>query len=253
MLQEHPRLAIPPEAHWVVESAPRRGRWSPERWTEVLDEIMRHPKYADWQLPAADARAAVAGRRFSSYPALVSALFAAYAKREGKPRWGDKTPENVPHLEFLSGLFPRSVFIHVIRDGRNVAASLADQVWASDGLVGKAYWWRDCVTAGRRAGQRLGPARYCEVRLEDLIADPEGVLKRVCSAIGEAYMPQMLEYTRSSARIDSWPHRYRRSHQHLRKPPTAGLRDWTAGISPGERDAVIRICRPLLRELGYDR
>jgi hypothetical protein len=253
MLQEHPRLAIPPEAQWLVEVAPRRGRWSQDRRAQVLDEIVRHRKYADWPLTEAAARAAVERRRPSSYAELVAALFAAYAGRQGKPRWGDKTPENVLHLEFLSRLFPQSVFIHVIRDGREVAASLADQVWASSGLVGKAHWWHDCVTAGRRAGQRLGRTRYCEVRLEDLADDPEGVLRRVCAAIGESYTAQMLEYTRRSGEMDSWTPESRRSNQHLGKPPTAGLRDWRAGVSLDEQAAVNRICRPLLRELGYER
>lgn len=246
-------MAIPPEAHWLVEVVPRRGRFGRARAAQTLDEIMRHRDYLLWRLPAEAARAAVARRAPSSYAELVAALFAAYAGRQGKPRWGDKTPENVRHLDLLARLFPDAVFVHVIRDGRDVAASLADQTWTTDGMVGKAYWWRDCVTAGRRAGRRLGPARYCELRLEDLIADPEAVLRRVSAAIGESYTPRMLEYTHRGAQIASWSTKDGPTHQHLGKPPTPGLRDWEAGASPDERDEVIRICRPLLEELGYER
>jgi hypothetical protein len=218
----------------------------------VLDEILRHPTYTDWFLPEEAVRAAVAEQRPSSYAELVAVLFGAYAEREGKPRWGEKTPENVLHIELLARLFPRAVFVHVIRDGREVAASLADQAWSSNGLVGYAHWWHDCVTAGRRAGRRLGPARYCELRLEDLVADPEGVLRRVCAAIGESYTRRMLEYTRRSEEFDRWHESLRWSHRHLAKPPTGGLRDWTAGVSADEQVAVSRICRPLLSELGYE-
>jgi hypothetical protein len=253
MLREHPRLAIPPEAPWLVELAPRRGPWSRNRQARTLDAILRHRRYADWWLPEEAARAAVARERPSSYAELVAALFAAYAKRQGKPRWGDKTAENVLRLDLLARLFPQAVFVHVIRDGRAVAASLADQGWGSGGLAGHAYWWRDCVTAGRRVGQRLGPARYCELRLEDLVANPEAELQRACAAIGESYTPRMLEYTRRTHQMDSWTPEERRSHQHLGKPPTAGLRDWEAGLSRNERKAVNRICQPLLGELGYER
>ena len=180
-------------------------------------------------------------------------MFDAYAEREGKPRWGDKTPANVLHLELLARLFPRAVFIHVIRDGREVAASLADQESASDWLAGKAYYWRDCVTAGRRAGRSLDGARYCEVRLEDLVADPESTLRRLCAAIGESYTPRLLEYGARPGEREVWTPARRRSHRHLVKPPTAGLRDWKAGVSPDEQDEVTRICLPLLRELGYER
>jgi len=252
MLREHPRLAISPESPWLVELAPRRGRWSQKRQAQVLDEILRHPTFAYWVLSEEAARATVAERRPSSYAELVAALFAAHAELLGKPRWGNKTPENVLHIELLARLFPRAVFVHVIRDGREVAASLVDQGWTTKGLVGHAYWWRDCVTAGRRAGQGLGPARYCEIRIEDLIADPQGVLEGVCAAIGESYSPRMLEYTRRRDELDSWEESARRSHQHLGKPPTAGLRDWEAGASADERDEVERLCRPLLTELGYE-
>jgi Sulfotransferase family len=252
MLREHPRLAIPPEAQWIVEAAPPIDGWSRDLENRVLDEILRHPTYARWPFGETATRAIVARRGPSRYAELVEGLFAAYAEREEKPRWGDKTPENVNHIEFLSRLYPDAVFVHVIRDGREVAASLAERGWTTSWLAGKAYWWRDCVTAGRRAGEQLGPRRYCEVRLEDIVADPEGELRRICAAIGESYTPRMLEYPRRIGEMDSWPTDRRRSHRHLAKPPTAGLRDWKAGVSAGEQDEVIRICQPLLRELGYE-
>jgi hypothetical protein len=236
----------------MTELAPRRGVWSRECQAEALDQILRHPRFLDWALSAERVRVAVEKRRPSSYSELVGVLFTAYAVREGKPRWGDKTPENVLHVERLARLFPGAVFVHVIRDGREVAASLAAQAWSTDGLVGKAYWWRDCVAAGRSAGTHLGRDRYCEIRLEDLVADPAGVLKRMCAAIGESYTPRMLEYPRRSGDLDRWHESLRWSHRHLAKPPTAGLRDWEDGVPADERDAVRRICRPLLAELGYE-
>jgi hypothetical protein len=249
MLEEHPRLAIPPEAEWLVEVAPH---WSEERHEQVLDEIIGHWRYPDWELPAEEARAAVARRRPTSYAELVATLFGLYAARQGKPRWGDKTPSNVLHLDLLDRLFGDAVFVHVIRDGREVAASLTEQGWTDAGIVDHADWWRECVTAGRLAGRRLGPERYCEIRLEDLVADPEKGLRRVCAGIGEPYTPRMLGYTRRSTELAGLTPEDWRSRQHLAKPPMAGLRDWEAGVSPGDREAVEHICRPLLRELGYE-
>src|SRR6476661_436967 len=138
MLREHPRLAIPPEAPWVVEVAPRRRRWSRKRRAKVLEQILRHPRYSDWCLSEEKVRALVEERKPSTYNELVGLLFGAYALREDKPRWGDKTPENVLHVELLARLFPGAVFVHVIRDGREVAASLAAQAFSSDELVGNA-------------------------------------------------------------------------------------------------------------------
>ena len=172
---------------------------------------------------------------------------------QAKPRWGDKTPGYVEHLPHLAALFPTATFVHLIRDGRDVATSLAEWPWGPASPVAGAFWWRRKVRAGRRAGARLGPGRYLELRLEDLIQDPESELRRLCTFIGEEFEPAMLEYQGSAA---EWMRRPQETlmaftHPHLTKPPTAGLRDWRRGLTDGHQQAIEAACAPLLRELGY--
>jgi Sulfotransferase family len=143
------------------------------------------------------------------------------------------------------------VFVHIIRDGREVAASLAE-LGERDSIEVAASYWRDAVRRARRAGMTVGPRRYCEVRLEELISQPQTTLKRVCAAVGEAYDPGMLDYPRRGAETLRYIEpRYRRTHRHLDKPPTSGLRDWRGGLSCSRCREVDAICRPLLEELGY--
>jgi hypothetical protein len=105
------------------------------------------------------------------------------------------------------------------------------------------------VRAGRRAGRRLGPERYLEVRYEELVHDPYTALRRVCDFLGEDFDEAMLRPDlRAEERLEgrSWV-------QTVRRPPTAGLRaDWAAGLSPRERLAVEWTTHAQLRELGYD-
>jgi hypothetical protein len=53
--------------------------------------------------------------------------------------------------------------------------------------------WRTGLRTGRRAGSRLGPNRYLEVRLEEVLASPEAQLRRMCAFIGEDFAPSMLQ------------------------------------------------------------
>lgn len=249
MLEEHPRIAIPEESHWIVDLADCRDRWSPQRQEQVLTEILTNPKYRRWWMSEHELRAAVRGRA-SSYSALVAVVFGVYAERQGKPRWGDKTPWYATHIDLLDELFPDAVFVHVIRDGRDVAASLAE-VGDRDPIEAAQYW-RDIVSRARDAGMRLGAARYCQIRLEDLVAEPETTLRRLCAAVGETYTARMLDYPRRAIGTFKYLEpKYRRTHRHLDKPPTPGLRDWRAGLSRSECDEVEAICGPLLEELGY--
>lgn len=249
MLEEHPRIAIPEESHWIVDLAGCRDAWGPQRQEKVLTEILTNPKYRQWWMSEDELRGAVR-EPAPTYSALVAAVFGVYAKRKGKPRWGDKTPWYVSHVDLLDELFQDAMFVHIVRDGREVAASLADL--GERDSIGGATYWREAVTGARSTGARLGPARYCEIRLEDLIAEPETTLRRVCTAVGETYTGGMLAYPRRG--IETLKHiepKYRRTHRHLDKPPTPGLRDWRAGLSRSECNEVEAICRPLLEELGY--
>lgn len=237
MLDEHSRLAIPGEAPWVTSVDPSAG----------VRGILAHPRFGEWELDPAAVMAAVERHQPETWPDLIDTLFCAVAARRSKPRWGDKTPSHIDHLAKLARWFPDAAFVHIIRDGRAVAASLAEQPWGPRNAMAGAFYWRHAVSRARRIGRRLGH-RYHEVRLEDLVADPEQALGAICTFLGEDYEPAMLEYPRT---VRAKGGILERAHRHLADPPTAGLRDPHAGLRPVESRAVEAVCRPLLRDLGY--
>ena len=150
------------------------------------------------------------------------------------------------HLPKLARLLPDARFVHVIRDGREVAASLAEWEWGAGTAVNGAHWWVHKVRSGRRAGSHLG-ARYAELRLEDLVARPEEEVRQLCAFLDLDFHADLLEYPSRVAATGTRPAQER----HLVSPPTAGLRDWRVGLRPREVRAVEEVCRPLLVELGY--
>lgn len=93
----------------------------------------------------------------------------------------DKEPSNTFHSDLVADLFPEARFIHLLRDGRDVAASLVAagreewaRDWAPTRVADAARTWQDHVVAARRARSVERP--YLEVRYEDLLADPVGSL-----------------------------------------------------------------------------
>ena len=54
----------------------------------------------------------------------LRAFYRGYAAARGKTRYGDKTPMHATDIDVLSRVLPEARFIHIIRDGRDVAASL---------------------------------------------------------------------------------------------------------------------------------
>ena len=248
MLDSHRHLAVPPESHFIARLAPRNAR-SPFD----IEQILGHPQIRTWDIDAAAVRDAVVRRQAATFAEQVDALFGLYATARGKQRWGDKTPDYVEHIPKIAAIFPDALFIHLIRDGRDVATSLAQWPWGPASPVAGAFWWRRKVTKGRRDGAALPADRYLELRLEDLVADPEGELRRLCAFLGEAFDPAMLDYHLTAEERMREPQEtfLAVTHPHLTKPPTAGLRNWRAALTTAEQEAIEAVCAPFLRELGY--
>jgi hypothetical protein len=104
-------------------------------------------------------------------------------------RWGWKHPHSYLLLPFLGARFADLRFVHVIRDGRDMALSANQQQLAHYGAAALGpdsgtgpveavrFWaWANARAAGH--GEQLGD-RYLHVRLEDLCADPQGGAERI--------------------------------------------------------------------------
>ena len=85
----------------------------------------------------------------------------------------DKHPGYSDHVEYINRLIPNARFIHVIRDGRDVVASLLaasqgwGKLWAPKDVESAASIWKKHVLAAREAHKYDG--RYLEVRYEELL------------------------------------------------------------------------------------
>jgi hypothetical protein len=132
-------------------------------------------------------------------PAMVRAFEDAVAEhlasRPDGGAWGWKHPHSYLLLPFLGERLPEVRFIHVIRDGRDIATSENQQQARHYGpLLGRpdepeevrsAAWWAWANLRAREHGESLG-GRYLLVRLEDLCADPVAQARRIDEFTGGA-------------------------------------------------------------------
>jgi len=215
-----------------------------------LADLLAHPWFHRLGVPPDDVRAEMLIEPPSSYSDAVRRVFASYAKRQGKPRYADKTPRNLDSLKLLAQTFPEARFIHIIRDGRNVALSLLDMPWGPEGIVAAAQTWKSRVERGRRAGRSLGPVRYREVLYEALLDDPETTVRSICEFIELPFDPSMLRYFESVEPIIA-PNPNTRGSVAL--PLTKGLRDWHTQMSSKDLLRFEVIAGNLLGSLGYEK
>ena len=121
---------------------------------------------------------------------IVDTAFRYFAVKEHKKRWADKTPMHALHITALARLFPSARFVHVIRDGRDSAASFHRR-WHRTPEV-TIHRWKTVVREARRQGMGVGD-QYFELRYEDLTREPEVWMERVCTFLGLPFCAAVLQ------------------------------------------------------------
>lgn len=250
MLDRSSVLAVPDESYFVPQLAHRhRG---PVDRAAFLDDLGRLRRLPELGVRADDVAPLV--RDGMTPGQAIAAVFEAIATAQGKQRWGDKTPLYMQYLGLLERLFPTARYLHLVRDGRDAAlsylavpAGVMTEPWGHPrDPAGFACQWRTEVAAAQALGRKVGGGRYLEVRYEDLVAEPEETLRAVCGFAGLEYEDAMLGYVGSLDLADK-PHQ-----QRLAQPPTPGVRDWRADMTPGDVASFEKVAGDLLAELGYE-
>ncbi|HET7680074.1 MAG TPA: sulfotransferase [Xanthobacteraceae bacterium] len=263
MIDAHPAIAIPPETGFLtaLSGLAAIGAVQPD---SVFKTITGAPTWPDFQI----AREAFRTRlNKNAAPAEAARCFyQMYAEKHGKSRWGDKTPLYGLHMLKIQSLLPEAHFIHLIRDGRDVALSLRG-VWfsPSDDIETLAAYWRDTVVATRE--QSRGCAHYLEVHYEELVRDPPGVLEQVANFITLDFDPCMLRYFENAPRRleehgERWDadgklvvgrgERHRQQSMTTAPPDQSRIFGWRRDLSRHEGEVFKKIAGGLLRQLGYD-
>lgn len=267
MLDAHPELTIPPETHFAPEliSAAKKRRASADELTRIM---VSQRQWGDFGLREEDLRAGLAALDPIDPAGALRTFYGLYAERHGKPRWGDKTPIYVEHMPAIAAALPEARFVHVIRDGRDVALSRIRRALDEPPAVDRiAKNWRRRIRDARKQARKLD--HYLEVRYEDLVTATEPTLRRVCELIELPYEPAMLDYHRHAAERlgemagdlparDGKAHRpgseRLAAHALASEPPREErIAAWRERMRPEDVSAFEAEAGDLLDELGYAR
>jgi hypothetical protein len=259
MVDAHPEIAITPEAHWIPIWYEERRGLSPEGMVtpELISQLVDHPKFSMLQLSRDEITTLLRSGQPMSYASFVTGIFDLYGKARNKALVGNKTPDSARRMYTLHSLWPEARFVHLIRDGRDVALSLMAwprvtqkkpgtfPTWKDDPVSTAGLWWELNVRRGREAGAALGPELYYELRYESLISNPSEQCAALCSFLGLRYDDRMLRFYKSPKPTKVPANEWR--------PVTPGLRDWRTQMSVTDVERFEATVGGLLDELGYPR
>lgn len=250
MLDAHPDLAIPPETYWLPDAI-HLCQESTLPHQILSDFIVQQPRWPLFRLSEDMVRAAIQAVQPFDLAEALRSVYRLFAQQAGKTRWGDKTPHYLMHLPILSHLFPEARFIHLVRDGRDQALSILDTAWGPKTLVGAAQRWQQEVRWARWSARTV--PHYLEIRYEQLVSNPEPVLRKVCKFIDLAWHPQILDYTTQSQVAQNTDYLALTHNPLVREPlQLQRIGRWRTEMTAEDVCQYEAIAGDLLEELGYD-
>lgn len=259
MLDAHPCMAIPPETHFVpVAIQASEGAAAPRE--AFLDAMTGHQRWKSFQLDDKQLRQRVEQISPFDPGEVLREFYRMYARGAGKSRWGDKTPTYLGHMPLIEKALPEARFVHIIRDGRDVALSIRELWFGPSTIPEIAEWWVAHIERARRDARSL--PHYMEIRHEDLVQQPESTLRRICEFLHLPWHGEMLDYHRRAAErlqaavaSDTPDQAQRRlSAQEFAAQPlqSSRLERWRREMATSELAEFETVAGGLLAELGYE-
>jgi hypothetical protein len=141
---------------------------------------------------------------------LIHDLLDPVAERAGKPFWVEMTPPVARSMPLLAELLPDARFVHMIRDGRDVASSVVPRSWGPNDFASAMQWWADKMIAIGKAEANMPSQRLLRLRIETLVGPERDVAyQRLCDFLWVGDDPGMRAFfaesvTSAGARIGRW-------------------------------------------------
>jgi hypothetical protein len=242
MLDSHPELSCGPESPALSFALAARD------FQHTLGEL--HERHFD--LPPRRVR--------ENFAAAIAEILDWRREARGKKRAGEKSAMNLLVFNDLAEIFPDAQFIHVVRDGRDVAASLVERKWkspasgavlpyCSDPTTAMTYW-RSLVQIGLEAEQKMPARRLLRIHYEDLARRPVKTIAKIEAFLGVSPSEEPLGfYARNLQQLAGLE---KESAGRLREPIDASsVGRWRKEFDAATRDVLTKLGEPTLKTLGY--
>jgi hypothetical protein len=245
LFERHPEVCAVMETWLFTQTHGVTGVFAQPQWVPEFYEQQRGKSGLD--------HAAVQLLPYEQMAAELGELVAGWLMRAMGPGQRYLVEKGPMDIDAVAAMFPEARFIHVLRDGRDVALSLdvASKSWAPEmretPLHVRGAHWAAGVEAARESGRLLGD-RYLEVRFEALHADFEGSARTLFEFAGIPCSDALLEQIRSETQLE---HSYSSAARESRFRGKGQAGGWRERFTPREARAFARATGDLLVELGY--
>lgn len=270
MLNSHSKVCVPIELQILFENSNNGARlyeifrkkenvdFGPEDFINLFEARTPHKLHEYF-----DYRSFFEKQQYpiSSLKNLANSLFCEIAESKHKEIFIEQTPWQGQRIDLLNELFPEAKYIHMIRDGRDVAISFAKSPWWHNDIgQNLERWHTEVKKITDLSNQILKPNQILQVRYEDFVEQPEIGLRRVCDFLGIEFEDAMLDPTTyidyeiysklstgnfSSSSLNEWS-------KNKRMPTFKGSRYAWKNYADYDFSTISPYIQQSLKSLGYE-
>lgn len=128
---------------------------------------------------------------------IFKSIYEQMAMANGATFWCCKSMANVNFAEQMESNGLKPLYIRLVRDGRDVAASFKKVAVGEKHSYHLAKYWNNLQRKSEDLVNRVGVNRAITIRYEDLIQEPEQVMRQICTFLGLPFSDQVFNYFQS--------------------------------------------------------
>ena len=266
MLTNHKNIIIPPEcgfAIWFYDKY-KSAVFSDTVAESFVKDLSSARKIETWNLDFSKLLNYILIAKPVSYSDVVGVVYEFYGHTLGRSflRWGDKNNYYLNHIDMIREMYPSARFIHIIRDGRDVACSY--RALQRSNVLSKyaprlpyeakdiAVEWSTNIQKIRNSFDKMHWNNVHEIRYEDLASQPTNELKKVCHFLEEPYDTDMELYFIKNRLEHQEPVEFLQwKAKTIEQPTTSEIGKYKTILSKEEIKEFEDIASPMLRRYRY--
>lgn len=247
MLDSHPNISIYSESHFLCLVWTKQKNDALPTGDDLQLALDRTLGLQDEGLLQAEIRERLP-KTNSDLRSLFDTILKLRMEQNDKRRYGEKTPNNFCHLNVLLSWYPKAKVIFIFRDPRNTHSSFkhspvyGELSFVFRNSITRSLYWNFChrIMVGAK---RVRSNQVANIRFEDLIDDPEKVIRSICTFLGEDFDDQVMRVDSNNSSFDKTRAKYGIRKEVLIR---------NQYLSKREVALIEMLCGKCMRENGYE-
>lgn len=207
ILNAHPNIVVPPESGFLQWWYGKYGNWQESDNDEKMDlflfDLLSSKKIEGYNIDKSELASTITKLNPKNYSQLMACVYLNYGKNKNLKIWGDKNNYYIHHIPLIKQLYPKACFIHLIRDGRDVACSYLelekdiekDKLYKPNLPKEISAIAQEWSQNNLQIEKELKDTKHIRVKFEEIVMDFNNSISSILAFLQLPWQNSIFEYT----------------------------------------------------------